>query len=165
MSKGKMLPLRVPGVSEEKQLEICRLDLRNVSQVEIARRTGVHRNTVRRVLERTRASLAVTQDLGPERARSVAMYQEIIRTAWEAVETAKEKGRSLAALLAEIRLAQTRIDQILGLQMTGPDDPAEQLERLRAAFIEAIMTEAPDAAPRVAQRLLEVSKDDHEAED
>ena len=70
------LPARSPRISEEQQLEICRLSIRQVPRAEIARRVGVNRHTVRRVLERSRAALRINSDLAPERAEALVIYRE-----------------------------------------------------------------------------------------
>lgn len=118
---------------------------------EIARRTGVNRHTVRRVLKRTRAALAITEDTAELRAEAIVVYREIQRTAWEGVERAMERGRSPAMLLAEVRMAQQRIDALLGLAPTSEDDPVQQFKAIVVGLIQA---EAPELAPRLAQRLL-----------
>jgi hypothetical protein len=152
------LPARSPRISEEQQLEICRLSIRQVSGVEIARRVGVNRHTVRRVLERSRAALRINSDLAPERAEAIVTYREIQRAAWEAADAVQARGRSPAMLLAEVRLAQTRIDALLGLAPPGPDDPVQELVAFKAVVVNVIQTEAPELAPRLAKRLLTAMK-------
>lgn len=156
MSSDKAVPLAAPRVTEEQTLRICRLALRQVAQTEIARRVGVHRNTVRRVLKRTRGALAATQDTAQDRAEAIAVLREVQRTAWEDMLAARARGRSTAMLLAEVRLAQQQINALLGLQApAGPDDPALQLQQFKAILVGLIQQEAPQLAPRLAQKLLE----------
>jgi orotate phosphoribosyltransferase-like protein len=149
------LPQRAARVSDEVMAQIVQLAIRQVSHADIARRVGVNRKTVKRVVDRTRAALAINQDLAVERAEAIAVYREVQRTAWQAVEQALERGRSPAMSLAEVRLAQTRIDHLLGLAPTGPDDPLLLLAEFKAAVLTVIQAEAPELGPRIAQRLLE----------
>jgi transposase-like protein len=147
------LPRRSARIPEETQAEIVRLAIRQVPQAEIARRVEVHRQTVRRVLKRTRAALAINQDLEQDRAEALAVYREVQRSAWEAIES----GRTPAMLLGEIRQAQQRIDNLLGLAPADPDDPAMQLREFKSIVVGIIRREAPQLAPRLAERLLEVA--------
>jgi len=152
MSTAESLPKQTARVSDEIQAEIVRLAIRQVPQVEIARRLNVHRQTVRRVLTRTYAAMSISHDFDQERAEAVAVYREVQRAAWEAVE----QGRTGA--LAEVRQAQTRIDSLLGLPLPGPEDPQMQLQRFKADVLAAIHAEAPEVAPRIAQRLLAMNQ-------
>jgi hypothetical protein len=131
-----------------------------VPATEIAKRAGVHRHTVRRVLKRTRAALAINEDLSADRAEAIAVYREVQRTAWEGVEQAQERGRSPAMLLAEVRQSQTRIDGLLGLPPADPDDPAQLLHRFKATVVSLIQLEAPELAPKLARRLLAAEGED-----
>lgn len=139
-----MLPKQTARVSDQVQAEIVRLAIRQVSHAEIARRLDVHRQTVKRVLARTHAALAISHDFDQERAEAVAIYREVQRAAWDAVEQGK------LGALAEVRMAQQRIDALLGLPLAGPDDPQLQLQRFKADVLAAIQAEAPDLAPRLA---------------
>jgi DNA-binding CsgD family transcriptional regulator len=125
------LPQRTARISDETQAEIVRLGIRQVSHAEIARRAGVHRHTVERVLKRTRSALRINEDTELERAAAIAVYREVQRTAWEAIES----GRSPALLLGEVRQAQQRIDTLLGLAPGGPDDPIALLGTFKATVI------------------------------
>lgn len=145
---------RSPRLSDQQQAEIVRLAIHQVPQVEIARRVGVHRQTVKRVLERTRAALTINQDVEQDRAEALAVYREIQRSAWDAIE----RGRSSAILLGEIRQAQQRIDNLLGLAPADPDDPGLQLREFKAIVVGLIRREAPQLAPKLAERLLEVAQ-------
>lgn len=149
----------MPRLTEEQQLENCRLALRQVPHVQIAERVGVHRNTVSRVVGRTRAALSVNDNLEQERASAIEVYRELQRSAWEAVETATDRGRSTASLLGEVRQAQQRIDTLMGLVPLGPDDPALELAQFKAVVVDLIRTEAPALAPVLAQRMLEARDD------
>lgn len=144
-----VLPQRTARISDETQAEIVRLAIRQVPQGEIARRTDVHRHTVTRVLKRTRGALQINEDTGANRAEAIAVYREIQRTAWDTIE----QGRSPAMLLAEVRMAQQRIDALLGLAPI-PDDPYLRFQELRAAILGVVVTEAPEVAQRIAQRLM-----------
>jgi hypothetical protein len=154
-----MLPQRTPRLSAETQAEIVRLSIRQVSQTQIAKRTEVHRQTVKRVLQRTQAALAINQDLERERLEAIAVYREIQRTAWEAVDGAIDQGRSPVAALAEVRQTQQRIDALLGLAPLGPEDLAADLARFKRIVRDVIAQEAPELGPRIAQRLLAASDD------
>jgi len=154
MIEAPSLPARAARIPDEKTAQILRLAIRQLPHTEIAQRTGVHRHTVRRVLKRTRAALAINEDLSADRAEAIAVYREVQRTAWEAVEKAQERGRSPAMLLAEVRQSQARIDGLLGLAPSDPDDPVQALQRFKATVVSLIQLEAPDLAPRLAQRLL-----------
>jgi hypothetical protein len=147
------LPNRAPRVSASQQLEICRLDIRGLAQTEIAESVGVHRHTVGRVLERTRAAIAIDTELAPERERALAVYREIQRLSFEAAEEARKRGRSPAMLYAEVRQAQARIDTLLGLAPAEPDDPFAVLAQFKAVVVNLIAAEAPDLAPVLAERL------------
>jgi DNA-directed RNA polymerase specialized sigma24 family protein len=57
MSTCESLPKQTARVSDEVQAEIIRMAIRQVSHAEIARRLSVHRQTVKRVLTRTRAAM------------------------------------------------------------------------------------------------------------
>jgi len=81
---------------------ILRLAVRQLPHTEIATRIGVHRHTVRRVLKRTRAALSINADLSADRAEAIAVYREVQRTAWEAVEKAQARGRSPTMLLVDL---------------------------------------------------------------
>lgn len=56
-------------------------------------------------------------------------------------------------LLAEVRQAQTRIDDLLGLALSAPD-ALSTLISFRALVIKTIGAEAPELAPRLAAKLL-----------
>jgi predicted DNA-binding protein YlxM (UPF0122 family) len=146
---AEQLPQRAARISDETQAEIVRLAIRQVSQSEIARRVDVHRQTVRRVLKRTRAALAITQDLEQDRAEALAVYRELQRVAWESIDA----GRAPAQLLAEIRQTQQRIDSLLGLAPDGPDDPALLIQQFKTTIVQLVRAEAPELAPRLARRL------------
>lgn len=148
---------RAPRITPERQREILRFDLRGVPEVEIARRLNVHRSTVRRALERTRAVLAVSESLQVERARALAVLLEVQRTAWQAVEDATDHGRNPAALLREIRHAQTAINDLLGLATIESEEPEREdtVEAMRAAVVAVIQTHAPELAPRLIEALRE----------
>jgi DNA-directed RNA polymerase specialized sigma24 family protein len=60
MAGEKMMPAAALRVSDEKAAEIVRLDVRGLCHAEIAKRVKVHRQTVERVLARTRALQRVT---------------------------------------------------------------------------------------------------------
>jgi hypothetical protein len=155
MSIAPSLPARAARIPDETTAQILRLAIRQVPATEIAKRAGVHRHTVRRVLKRTRAALAINEDLSADRAEAIAVYREVQRTAWEAVEKAQEKGRSPAALLGEVRQSQARIDGLLGLAPADPDDPMLLLAQFKQKVITLIHEEAPELAPRLTQRLLD----------
>lgn len=159
MSDQPSLPARTARISDETTAEIVRLAIRQVPHSEIGRRTGVHRHTVRRVLTRTRAALVINEDLAQARAESVLVYQEIQRTAWQAVETALERGRSPAMLLAEVRQAQARIDGLLGLAPVGPEDAMVQHDRFKRIVIGLIRAETPELASVLAKRLIDASRE------
>ncbi len=152
MSTCESLPKQTARVSDETQSLIVKLAIRQVSQAEIARRLNVHRQTVRRVLTRTHAALAIIHDFDQERAEAVAVYREVQRAAWEAVDTGK------LGALAEVRQCQTRIDALLGLPLDGAEDPQLQLQRFKADVLTAIRAEAPDVGPRIAQRLIAMNQ-------
>jgi hypothetical protein len=161
MTSNQALPARSPRISDSTAAEVVRLDLRNVPKTQIAKRLGLHRQTVARVLARTRAAMTVanSHDLHLERERSLALYKEIMREVWEGVEAAKRSGKSPAALLAEARLTQSRIDTLLGVTSgSSPDDPHLQLASFRAVVLEVVRTRAPELAPVLAGRLLEVAE-------
>jgi hypothetical protein len=102
---------------------------------------------------------ANSRDVQLERERSLALYKEILREVWEGVETAKRSGKSPAALLAEARLTQSRIDTLLGITTAPvPEDPHVQLASFRAVVLEVVRTRAPELAPVLAGRLLEVTE-------
>lgn len=143
----------MPRLDEAMAEEIVKLDMRGLSQVKIAEKTGVNRTTVQRVLARTRAALRITHDLSGELARALALYRSIQAEAWQAIEETRSRGRSPATLLAEVRLAQTRIDTLLGLAPAADDDPRLEFSRFRAAVTEALETESPHLAGRIAERL------------
>ena len=152
------LPARAARISDEIATEIVRLSVRGFSDSEIARRVGVHRRTVRRALDRTRAALSINTETEQDRAEALATYREIQRTAWAAVEAAEDLGQPAPARhLAEIRLTQARIDALLGLAPAGPDDPVMILAQFKATVVTLIRDEAPQLAPVLAQRLLEAS--------
>jgi len=154
MSTAKFLPKQTARVSDEVQAEIVRLAIRQVSHAEIARRLEVHRQTVKRVLTRTHAALAISHDFDQERAEAVEVYRQIQAEAWRAVEQGK------LGALAEVRMAQQRIDVLLGLPLAGPEDPQVQLQRFKAGVVAAIHAEAPEVAPRIAQRLLAMNQEE-----
>jgi transposase-like protein len=144
-----MMPRRAARISEETQAEIVRLALHQMSQTEIARKTGVHRQTVKRVLKRTRAALQINQDLEQDRAEALAVLREVQRAAWAAID----EGRTPARLLAEVRQAQQQINALLGLAPLSPDDPATQLQEFKLLVVGLIRREAPELAPVLAERL------------
>jgi IS30 family transposase len=145
MSHDSALPQRAARLTEAQQLQICRLALRQVPQVEIAQRIGCHRNTVRRVLIRTRAALAVNEDTTEARADAIATLREVQRTAWEDMETARARGRSTAMLLAEVRLAQQQINGLLGLEEITINHRTEHLARVEAILTAPIPLHLPGA--------------------
>ncbi len=153
MSASEVLPKQSSRVSDEVQAEIVRLAIRQVPQVEIARRLEVHRQTVKRVLTRTHAAMSISHDFDQERAEAVAVYRAIQGEAWRAVEQGK------LGALGEVRMSQQRIDVLLGLPLAGPEDPALQLARFKKDVVAAIHAEAPELAPRVAQRLLAMNQE------
>jgi hypothetical protein len=61
-------------------------------------------------------------------------------------------------LLSEIRQAQTRIDALLGLAPSSPDDPVAVLAQFKAVVTSLIQEEAPELAPRLAERLLSAAR-------
>ncbi len=150
------LPQRPSRIADGTIAEIVRLDLRQVPHAEIARRLQLNKRTVSRVLDRMRAALTITSDVASERARAIATYREIQRSAWEAADVAQRRGRSPAMLLAEVRQAQQRIDALLGLAPSGPDDPTTLLVQLRTIVVGLIQREAPELGPRLAQKLLTI---------
>ncbi len=152
MSAAELLPKQSARVSDEVQAEIVKLAIRQVPQVEIARRLNVHRQTVRRVLTRTYAAMAISHDTDKERAEAVAVYREVQAEAWRAVEQGK------LGALAEVRMSQQRIDSLLGLPLDGAEDPQLQLQRFKTDVLAAIRAEAPDVGPRIAQRLLAINR-------
>lgn len=149
------MPQRAPRVTEEQAEQIVRLAIQQVSQAEIAREVGVHRQTVKRVLDRTRTTLAVTENTEQDRAEAVAVLREVQRTAWEDAKKARESGRSTSSLLAEVRLCQQQINGLLGLAALEAEDPVLILARFKAVVADVIRAEALDLAPKIAQRLLE----------
>src|SRR5690349_18389340 len=116
MAADKGLPKSTARLSDETQTEILRLSIRGRNDSEIARQIGVHRHTVRRVLDRTRAALVINGDVERERAHAVRLYREVQRVAWEAIDAGADDGRLLGRLLAEVRQAQARIDLLYGLE-------------------------------------------------
>lgn len=151
-------PKRASRLTDEQVREIVRLDLRQVSEAEIARRLNISRKSVRRALDRMRATLAIAHDLSVERAKSIATYLEVQRAAWQAVEDAQRRGRSPALLLAEVRLCQARIDAVMGLA-PDPDAPLAQLHLFRQIVFTVIQREAPELAPRIARGLIDAGEE------
>jgi hypothetical protein len=151
------LPERPPKVSDETIVAICRLELQQLPETEIAKRLHLNRRTVHRVLERTRATLAVTADLDAERSRAVSIYQLVQREAWEAIEDARARGRPIAAYLSSVLQSQARVDRLLGLEVPSQDDPMYMLAQFKTTVVDLIRGEAPDVAARLSQRLLEVA--------
>lgn len=152
-------PKRAARITEEQQTQIVRLDIRGVSQSDIARLVKVNRTTVKRVLDRVGSARLIDADTRAERGRALAVYREIQATAWLAVAKATEHGRSPAMLLAEIRMAQQRIDDLLGLAPSQSDDPVLMLAAFKSTVTTLILEEAPELGPRLAQRLLEMRED------
>lgn len=151
------LPRRSPNVSDDVAATIIRLDLQELPKAEIARQLGVHRTTVDRVLGRTRSLMNVNRDLAADVDRAVSRYLDLIRLGYEAYHAARGAGRNAAPYLAEIRLCQTRLDTLLGLEPIPPDDPVLQLASFKRVVVDLIQSEAPQLAPRLAQRLLTLS--------
>jgi hypothetical protein len=151
------LPRRRLRIPDATAAEVVRLDLRSVPRAEISRRLGLHRNTVARVLERAKALRQVNHDTEAERARAVAVYLEVQRSAWESVENALKLGRSPAMALAEVRQAQHRIDSLLQLEPAKVDDPAAQLALFKTTVVQLILSHAPDLAPTLSQALTEAA--------
>jgi len=152
MTTSEVLPKGTARVSDEVQAEIVRLAIRQVSHAEIARRLNIHRQTVKRVLVRTRAAMSISHNFDIERAEAVEVYRQIQAEAWRAVEQGK------LGALAEVRMSQQRIDALLGLPLAGPEDPQSQLQRFKSEVLAAIHAEAPDVGPRIAQRLIAVNR-------
>jgi transposase-like protein len=152
MSTSASLPKQTARISDEVQAEIVRLAIRQVPHVEIGRRLNIHRQTVKRVLTRTRAALAISHDTEQERGEAVEVYRQIQAEAWRAVEQGK------LGALAEVRMSQQRIDALLGLPLAGPEDPQLQLQRFKSEVVAAIRAEAPDVGPRIAQRLIAINR-------
>ena len=146
------MPQRTARVSDDQATEIVRLDIRGMSQTEIAHRVGVHRATVSRVLRRTHAARQLVVNTEQERANARAVYAETQRVAWQGVEIAMERGRSPAGLLAEIRLCQNRIDQLQGLELR-PASALEGFEEFKFMVLEAVRSQAPELGPLAARRL------------
>ena len=147
------LPQRSARVSDDQATEIVRLDIRGKSQTEIAHQVGVHRATVSRVLRRTHAARQLVVNTEQERVHARAVYAETQRVAWQSVEIAMEHGRSPAGLLAEIRLCQTRIDQLQGLELR-PASALDGFEEFKVLVFEAVRSQAPELGPAMAARLL-----------
>ena len=150
------LPAARHRIDDELATQVCLLDLRGQSQRAIARQLELPRVTVRRVIERTAAARALVANTAEERGRAVAVYRELQRIAWESVETAIEQGRSTTGLLAEIRLAQTRIDELLGLEVRPPN-ALENFETFRALIVEAVR-ESPELGLVLARQLQALGK-------
>jgi hypothetical protein len=138
---------------------IVRLDLEGMSQSGIAVQTGVNRTSVQRVLARTKATRRIIHDLAGELSRALDVYRNIQRTAWEAIRRLDEQGRNPATLLAEIRLAQSRIDALMALEPTTRDDPRMEAARFRSVVTELILSEAPELAPKLAAQLNRLAED------
>jgi Homeodomain-like domain len=149
MTTENPLPKRAARVSQEQQTQVVRLALRQHSQAEIARTTGLNPRTVRRILARTRSALRINQETSQDRAEAIATYRLIQREAWQAIDA----GRAPAELLGEVRLAQTRIDQLLGLAPASVGDPLLLLSEFKEVVIRVVELEAPELAPRLADRL------------
>lgn len=160
MSAETALPGRSARISDATQALIVRCAIRQMSHSQIASTAKVNRKTVARVLKRTRAALTINEATEQDRAEAVAVYREVQRTAWECIESAMNKGRSPAMLLAEVRLAQQRIDALLGLAPAGADDPVMLLAEFKSVVVRLIHDEAPHIAPVLARRLSEIPKND-----
>jgi hypothetical protein len=87
-----------------------------------------------------------------ERERAVALHREVQRVAWLAAGNLMKKERSPAPLLDSIEKAQQRIEHLLCL---GPasDDPVALLAEFKQVIVSLVLTEAPELATRLADRL------------
>jgi hypothetical protein len=161
MTAETSLPSRAARLSDEQQCLIVRLAIRRMSDTQIARTAKVNRKTVARVVKRTRAALRINEDTEQDRAEALAVYREIQRTSWECIAKAMSTGRSPAVLLAEVRQSQQRIDALLGLAPSGPDgDPWLMLAQFKSVVVNVVQSTAPELAPVISQRLLEVTQDE-----
>jgi Sigma-70, region 4 len=149
---GAKVPSHATRLSAETQEAILRHDLHGRSLREIAELVGCHVRTVKRVVSKHYASLALDRNIEAERERAVAMHLEVQRVAWAAAGSLMKKERSPAPLLDSIEKAQQRIEHLLCL---GPasDDPMALLVEFKQIIVSLVLTEAPELAPRLAERL------------
>jgi Helix-turn-helix domain len=150
------LPSRAPRLSIETVTEILRLDVHGQSQAAIAREAKVHPRTVKRVLERIKATAGAMRPIEEELARALRVYREVQRTAWEGIASSvQERGRVSAMLLAEIRLSQQRVDQLLGLEPVRPE--VIEIRQYQGVVLDVLAQETPEARLRLAQRFREIA--------
>ena len=145
------LSQRPAKLSDEQVAEICRLDLRQVPEVLIARDLKLHRRTVARVLARMRAALSVSAALDEERGRALGVYRQVMREAWAATADSTQRGRGSAPYLSVVLAAQGRIDRVLGLDVAVAGDDMAQFKKV---VVEAIRAESPQLAGRLSQKFL-----------
>lgn len=151
-------PARTARIDDETAAKICRLDVHGLSQRVIARQAGVNPRTVARVLERVKAATAAAKPLEQELAAAIATYHELQRVAWAGIDTAMERtGKPPALLLAEVRLCQQRIDQLLGLEPIRPE--VIEIRQYQSVVLEALAHETPEARSRLAARFREIAGD------
>jgi len=148
---AKKLSQRPAKLSDEQVAEICRLDLKRVPEVLIARGLKVNRRTVARVLARMRAALSVSANLDEERGRALGVYRELQREAWAAAAEGRQRGRGSAPYLSVVLVAQGRIDRVLGLDVAVAEDDMAQFKKV---VVEAIRAESPQLAGRLSQKFL-----------
>ena len=138
-----------PGIQER----IIRLDIQDVPRSTIAKEVGVNRRTVDRTIDRHYKHLGIGRDVDADRERAIAIYTEVKAAAWRQIERDEERQDVRPAQLLTVLKAQERIDRLLALTPTGPDDPVMVLSQLKQTVVNLILSEAPQLAPVLAQRL------------
>jgi Sigma-70, region 4 len=152
IGKQPKRPLHATRLNAEQQEVILRHDLHGRSLREIAELVPCHVRTVKRVVSKHYAAIALEHNIEAERERAVALHREVQRVAWLSSGTLIKREKSPAALLDSIEKAQQRIEHLLCL---GPasDDPVALLAEFKQVIVSLVLTEAPELATRLAERL------------
>lgn len=101
-------------IRREKALEAVRLSARGLGDSAIGRELDINRATAKKLREDEYASRA--EHRAPDKERSVARYEEIIRAAWERFDETDNRSLNASGYLNTIKAAQERIDKITGAE-------------------------------------------------
>jgi orotate phosphoribosyltransferase-like protein len=99
---------------DEKTRLAVDMSAKGVSDSAIADALGIHRQTVKRLIEDHFASEA--EHRGPGKERAIARYERVIANAWDRYERVQDASLNVSGLLNTILTAQTRIDKITGAE-------------------------------------------------
>lgn len=113
---------------------------RGWTNTEIAEEVGVHRHTVRKLIDDELANRAEHRQ--QEKERAIAVYVAVQKAAWQRFQQTDNRSLNASGYLNTIKAAQERIDKVTGAEAPRKSDLTVRKEERSATEREAAELDA-----------------------